>query len=51
MELSQFMVFWAHFDGFFAKFSFTTVLLLSVVMAMLYLSDPNYFRDEMRAEI
>jgi hypothetical protein len=32
------MAFWAHSDGFFAKFSFTTVHLLLAVMAMLSLS-------------
>jgi hypothetical protein len=38
IELSRFMVFWAHYDGFFAKFSFTIVHLLLAVMDILSLS-------------
>jgi hypothetical protein len=38
MELSIFMAFWAHYDGFFAKVSFTTVNLLLAVMSLLSLS-------------
>jgi ABC-type transport system involved in Fe-S cluster assembly fused permease/ATPase subunit len=32
------MAFWAHYDGFFAKVSFTTMHLFLVVMVMLSLS-------------
>jgi hypothetical protein len=38
MDLSIFMAFWAHYDGFFAKVSFTMVHLLLTVMAILSLS-------------